>query len=85
VGRQYPRPVRRRISGLRAGTTWARQLRRQVRQCGGWRSADLDCETTQFLRAEYDTESPDGPDYFPIVHAKLLHMFATEPELDLRT
>jgi pimeloyl-ACP methyl ester carboxylesterase len=47
--------------------------------------ADLDSETTQFLRAEYDTESPDGPDHFSIVHAKLLHMFDTEPELDLRT
>jgi hypothetical protein len=65
--------------------TWALQLGRQSDNAVVGAVADLDTETTQFLRAEYDTESPDGPDYFPIVHAKLLHMFATEPELDLRT
>ena len=36
-----------------------------------------------FLRAEYDQVSPDGPDHFPVVYAKMLQMLATEPELDL--
>jgi pimeloyl-ACP methyl ester carboxylesterase len=46
---------------------------------------DLSSETVQFLRAEYDAESPDGPDHFPVVHAKTLHMVDTEPEIDLET
>jgi pimeloyl-ACP methyl ester carboxylesterase len=36
-----------------------------------------------FLRAEYDLVSPDGPEHFPVVHAKTMRMLATEPELDL--
>jgi pimeloyl-ACP methyl ester carboxylesterase len=36
-----------------------------------------------FLRAGYDPVSPDGPEHFPIVYAKTMHMIATEPELDL--
>jgi hypothetical protein len=36
-----------------------------------------------YLRAEYDRVSPDGPEHFPVVHAKTLRMLATEPELDL--
>ena len=36
-----------------------------------------------FLRTEYDQVSPDGPDHFPVVFAKMLEMLATEPELDL--
>jgi pimeloyl-ACP methyl ester carboxylesterase len=36
-----------------------------------------------FLRAGYDGISPDGPDHFPVVFAKLIHMVETEPELDL--
>jgi pimeloyl-ACP methyl ester carboxylesterase len=40
-------------------------------------------EAEGFLRAMYDPYSPDGPDHFPVVHAKLLVMFNTEPEIDL--
>jgi pimeloyl-ACP methyl ester carboxylesterase len=36
-----------------------------------------------FLRDEYARVSPDGPDHFPVVHAKTLHMILTEPEIDL--
>jgi pimeloyl-ACP methyl ester carboxylesterase len=36
-----------------------------------------------FLRAEYDLVSPDGPEHFPVVHAKTLRMLASEPELQL--
>jgi pimeloyl-ACP methyl ester carboxylesterase len=47
--------------------------------------SDLSSDTVQFLRAEYDAASPDGPEHFPIVHAKTLHMIDTEPEIDLET
>ena len=40
-------------------------------------------QVMRFLRAEYDQVSPDGPDHFPVVYAKMLRMLATEPELDL--
>jgi pimeloyl-ACP methyl ester carboxylesterase len=36
-----------------------------------------------FLRAGYDPVSPDGPEHFPVVFAKMLEMVATEPEIDL--
>jgi pimeloyl-ACP methyl ester carboxylesterase len=36
-----------------------------------------------FLRAGYDPVSPDGPEHFPVVYAKTVHMLATEPELAL--
>jgi pimeloyl-ACP methyl ester carboxylesterase len=36
-----------------------------------------------FLRTEYDQVSPDGPEHFPVIYAKTLHMIETEPELDL--
>jgi len=36
-----------------------------------------------FLRAGYDPVSPDGPEHFPVVYAKTMHMLETEPELDL--
>lgn len=42
-----------------------------------------DEETIGFLRAEYDTVSPDGPEHFAVVHAKTMRMIATEPEIDL--
>jgi pimeloyl-ACP methyl ester carboxylesterase len=38
-----------------------------------------------FLRRAYDPVSPDGPDHFAVVHAKLVHMIATEPEIALDT
>jgi pimeloyl-ACP methyl ester carboxylesterase len=38
-----------------------------------------------FLRRGYDPISPDGPDHFPVVHKKMLHMIATEPEIELDT
>lgn len=44
---------------------------------------DPDSETVQFLRAEYDAESPDGPEHFAVVHAKTLRMIDTEPDIDL--
>jgi pimeloyl-ACP methyl ester carboxylesterase len=40
-------------------------------------------EGAGFLRGMYDPYSPDGPDHFPVVHAKLLVMFNAEPEMDL--
>ena len=42
-------------------------------------------ETMAFLRIEYDQVSPDGPEHFPIVYEKTMHMFDTEPQLDLAT
>lgn len=36
-----------------------------------------------FLRRGYDLHSPDGPNHFPVVYAKLLEMFHAEPEIDL--
>ena len=44
---------------------------------------ELGGEAISFLRTEYDQVSPDGPDHFPVVYAKLLHMIRTEPEIDL--
>ncbi len=46
---------------------------------------EIDSEAIQFLRTEYDQVSPDGPEHFPIVYAKTVQMFLTEPELDLST
>jgi pimeloyl-ACP methyl ester carboxylesterase len=40
-------------------------------------------EAMRFLRAGYDPVSPDGPDHFPVVFAKTMHMLRTEPELEL--
>jgi pimeloyl-ACP methyl ester carboxylesterase len=40
-------------------------------------------EAEGFLRGMYDPYSPDGPDHFPIVYAKLLAMFDAEPEIPL--
>jgi pimeloyl-ACP methyl ester carboxylesterase len=45
----------------------------------------LDTEVTGFLREMYVAESPDGADHFPVVHAKMVQMFRTEPELDLES
>jgi len=36
-----------------------------------------------FLRTQYDQVSPDGPEHFPVVYAKMLQMIETEPELEL--
>ena len=38
-----------------------------------------------FLRAGYDPVSPDGPEHFPVVYAKTMHMLETEPEIDLES
>lgn len=46
---------------------------------------ELDNETTGFLRDMYAAESPDGVDHFPVVHAKMVELFRTEPELDLES
>ena len=42
-------------------------------------------EAIGFLRREYDAVSPDGPDHFDVVHAKMIAMLASEPELDPAT
>lgn len=42
-------------------------------------------EALGFLRDEYARVDPDGPDHFPVVHAKTLHMILTEPKIDLAT
>ena len=42
-------------------------------------------EAITFLRRAYDPFSPDGPDHFPTVHAKMMQMIATEPEIALDT
>jgi pimeloyl-ACP methyl ester carboxylesterase len=46
---------------------------------------DPGSEVMQFLRAAYEAESPDGPEHFPVVYAKTLHMLNTEPEIQLET
>lgn len=40
-------------------------------------------EAISFLRQAYDPYSPDGPEHFAVVYAKMLAMIDTEPELDL--
>jgi pimeloyl-ACP methyl ester carboxylesterase len=42
-------------------------------------------EAVTYLRGDYDAISPDGPDHFPIVYEKTLHMIRTEPQIDLDT
>ena len=42
-------------------------------------------EVITFLRQGYDPVSPDGPEHFTIVHAKMMRMFEAEPEIDLDT
>jgi pimeloyl-ACP methyl ester carboxylesterase len=42
-------------------------------------------EAVGLLRQGYDPVSPDGPAHFPVVYAKTIAMFDTEPELDLAT
>jgi pimeloyl-ACP methyl ester carboxylesterase len=40
-------------------------------------------EAVTFLRRAYDPVSPDGPAHFSVVHAKMMHMIAGEPEIAL--
>jgi pimeloyl-ACP methyl ester carboxylesterase len=40
-------------------------------------------EVMAFLRVGYDPVSPDGPEHFPVVYAKTMHMLDTDPEVDL--
>jgi pimeloyl-ACP methyl ester carboxylesterase len=52
--------------------------------------SDLDAflrspDAVTFLRAGYDPFSPDGPEHFPVVYEKTMHMIETEPEIDLAT
>lgn len=55
------------------------------RAAGGILDAILDGspEVMDFLRAEHDQESPDGPEHFPVFYEKMLAMYRAEPELDL--
>ena len=41
-------------------------------------------EGMELLRGAYDPVSPDGPEHFSVVYAKMLEMVASEPEIDLR-
>lgn len=53
----------------------------------GWHDGTLDGEPPEFLRASYAELSPDGPDHYPVVVAKLAAMHATQPSFtpaDLR-
>jgi pimeloyl-ACP methyl ester carboxylesterase len=40
-------------------------------------------QAMNFLRAEYDAASPDGPEHFPVIFAKTMQMLTTEPEIEL--
>lgn len=42
-------------------------------------------EAITMLRRGYDPVTPDGPDHFLVVHAKIMQMITTEPEIDLET
>jgi pimeloyl-ACP methyl ester carboxylesterase len=42
-------------------------------------------EAITFLRRGYDRISPDCPDHLSVVHAKMMHMITTEPEIALDT
>ncbi|MBJ7290782.1 alpha/beta hydrolase [Williamsia sp.] len=42
-------------------------------------------EAIGFLRAEYDSVSPDGPEHFAEIYRKTVAMIAVEPEIDLAT
>ena len=42
-------------------------------------------EAVTFLLRAYDPVSPDGPDHFPVVHAKTMQMITTGPEIALDT
>lgn len=42
-------------------------------------------EAVTYLRGDYDAISPDGPEHFPVVYAKTMHMIRTEPDIDLDT
>jgi pimeloyl-ACP methyl ester carboxylesterase len=49
----------------------------------GWApgAIDLDEETTAFFTAYHGAVSPDGPEYFPVLAAKLHRMHSEEPTL----
>lgn len=47
------------------------------------RVMELGSETTQFLREEFDEFSPNGPEHFPVFHAKMMDLWRTEPQLEL--
>ena len=40
-------------------------------------------EAKEFLRRSYDPVSPDGPEHFEVVYAKMMTMIDSEPEIDL--
>jgi pimeloyl-ACP methyl ester carboxylesterase len=47
----------------------------------GWHDGVLEGEPPDFLRDSYGELSPDGPDHYPVVVAKLAAMHAQEPAL----
>jgi pimeloyl-ACP methyl ester carboxylesterase len=50
----------------------------------GWQEGVLDGDPPEFLRDSYGELSPDGPEHYPVVVAKLAAMHATEPALQGR-
>ncbi|MDL9936140.1 alpha/beta hydrolase [Gordonia sp. ABSL1-1] len=38
-----------------------------------------DPEIVTFLRGDHDSRSPDGPEHFPVVFDKIVHMLSTDP------
>ncbi|WP_375488796.1 alpha/beta fold hydrolase [uncultured Jatrophihabitans sp.] len=40
-------------------------------------------EAKDYLRRDYDPVSPDGPEHFGVIYAKMMRMIDNEPELDL--
>jgi pimeloyl-ACP methyl ester carboxylesterase len=45
----------------------------------GWHEGVLDGQPPEFLRESYAELSPDGPEHYPVVVAKLATMHATQP------
>lgn len=42
-------------------------------------------QAMELLRKGYDPVSPDGPEHFPVIHAKTMEMIGSGPELDSST
>jgi pimeloyl-ACP methyl ester carboxylesterase len=49
-----------------------------------WTEASPDDEVWAMPRRRYEEVSPDGPDHFPVVFAKLQRMWQTEPSIEAR-
>jgi len=76
--------------GLLAALRRPDLVRRLVLCCGvfhhdGWipGAIDLDADATAFFVEYYGEVSPDGPEHFPVVAAKLHRMHLDEPTLTI--